>query len=109
MIGEPGIGDEAAGAGNAHHVAAPEGIDAEDGIAQVFGKAHRIMVANFTLLTFAARPDALKVPADSQVGIQAELGRGVEMTLAPFPNGDADLGQIAAVKSFAAQACSQNR
>ena len=33
IVGEPGIGDEAAGAGGAHHVAAPECVDAEDRVA----------------------------------------------------------------------------
>src|ERR1039457_5096727 len=28
LVGKPGIRDEAAGAGGAHHVAAPEGVDA---------------------------------------------------------------------------------
>jgi hypothetical protein len=106
LAGEPGIGDEAACAGGAHHVAAPQGIDAEDGVAQDFGEAHRIMLANLTLATCA---DRLKIPADHQVGILAEFVCGIEMTLTLFPNGDADLRQIAAVKSFVSQARSQNR
>ena len=43
----PGVGHEPSGAGRTHHVAAPEGIDAEDGVAQDFGEVHRIMVANY--------------------------------------------------------------
>ena len=35
FVGKPGVGDEAAGAGGAHDVAAPEGVDAEHGVCDV--------------------------------------------------------------------------
>src|SRR5262245_30983699 len=38
LIGEPGIGNEAAGSGGAHHVATPKGIDTENHVSYEFLK-----------------------------------------------------------------------
>ena len=39
-VAEPGVGDKAAGAGGGHHVAAPQGVDADYGVAKRFFKGH---------------------------------------------------------------------